>query len=367
MKTNTWKDLLPRLEEQGVIVDEQLENRIQEENAIKYVFLKVVAILGSLLAMGFFFGFLFLTIGDSLGYVSFLFFGIMLYGISLLGNKKTEPALRDGVFVATYISAFVCVLAACFDIGWRETNNLIVVIVLSLAGFILFKSKIIQFLSVIGVYYGLVYYLGLIHLGYGGLLLFWLVLAGLYLLFDKEVEIKTTHSFWSQKYTAVVHAFFLILILELIQDNISLIDPTNWINHSRYFDYNEVMHRIYLAIVGLLLIALTYVTVKQIERKVVIQKRMISIGVSSLFILGIAFFMHGFGMPLAVSLFLLFWSYQFRFHKGIVLAIFTLLLSLLSYYYYLSVSLLVKSIILMGCGLFFLALFIIYNRLNREE
>lgn len=367
MKTNSWKDLLLHVQEQGVVIDDQLEGRIQEENAIKYVFLKVVAILGSLLAMGFFFGFLFLTIGDSLGYVSFLLFGVLLYALSFLGNKKTEPALRDGVFVATYISAVVCLLAACIDFQWSERNNLLCLIVLSILGFFLFKSRIIQFLSVIGLYYGLVYYLSLIHWGYATLVLFWFVFVGIYLLFSNEVTLKTTSKFWSQKYSAVLHACFFILFVELIQDNISLIDPTNWMNHSRYFDYHELGHRLYLGFAALVLVALTYLTSKQLEVKISIKNRALWIGISSLFILGMAFFMYGFGIPLVISLFLCVWSYQFRFHKGMILAIFTLLLSLVAYYYYLSVSLLVKSLILMGVGLFFLGLFVIYNQWNREK
>lgn len=367
MKTNSWKDLLLEVQEQGVVVEEQLATRIQEENAIKYVFLKVVAILGSLLAMGFFFGFLFLTIGDSLGYVSFLLFGILLYAVSFLGNKKTEPALRDGVFVATYISAVVCLLAACIDFQWSEQNNLLCVIVLSILGFLLFKSKIIQFLSVIGLYYGLVYYLSFIHWGYATLVLFWLVFIGVYHLLSNELTLKTTSKFWSQKYSAVLNACFMILFLELIQDNISLIDPANWINRGRYFDYHELGHSIYLGFAGLVLLGLTYLTIKQMGFKMSVQTKGFAIGGSCLFILGIAFFMYGFGMPLIISLFLVLWSYQFRFHKGVVLAILTLILSLIAYYYYLSVSLLVKSLILMGVGLFFLGLFVIYNQWNREK
>jgi|GEM_PF-6848660 len=367
MKTNLWKDLLLEVQEQGVVIDDQLADRIREENAIKYVFLKVVAILGSLLAMGFFFGFLFLTIGDSLGYVSFSFFGILLYAVSFLGNKKTEPALRDGVFVATYISAVVCILAACIDFQWSERNNLLCVIVLSILGFLLFKSKIIQFISVIGLYYGLVYYLSLIHWGYATLLLFWLVFIGIYVLFTNEVALKTTSKFWSEKYSAVLHAGFVLLFLELIQDNISLMDPTNWMNRGRYFDYNELGHHIYLGFAALVLIGLLYLTFKQVELKIKMKNQALLIGGSSLFVLGMAFFMHGFGMPLVISLFLLLWSYHFRFYKGIVLAILTLLLSLIAYYYYLNVSLLIKSFILMGVGLLFLGLFVIYNQWNREK
>ncbi|WHT39134.1 DUF4401 domain-containing protein [Myroides sp. mNGS23_01] len=367
MKSSSWKDLLLQVEEQGVRVEEQLASRIAEENSMKYIFLKVVAILGSLLAMGFFFGFLFLTIGDSLGYISFLLFAVVLYALSFIGNKKTEPALRDGVFVATYISAFVCVIAACIDFGWSESNNLLCVIILSFAGFMLFKSKIIQFLSIIGLYYGVVYYLGLLHLGYGALLLFWLLLVGLYVLFDKEVELKTKYSFWSQRYSAMLHALFLIFFFEIIQDNITLIDPANWINRSRYFDYHEVGHKIYLGFAGIVLLVLTYWTVKQIGQRVTLPKPMLITGIASVLILGMAFLMHGFGMPLVISFFLLIWSFQFRFYKGIVLAICTLLLSLGAYYYYLNVSLLIKSLILMGCGLFFLGLFVIYNQWNREK
>lgn len=367
MKTNSWKDLLLEVQEQGVVVEEQLATRIQEENAIKYVFLKVVAILGSLLAMGFFFGFLFLTIGDSLGYVSFLLFGILLYAVSFLGNKKTEPALRDGVFVATYISAVVCLLAACIDFQWSESNNLLCVIVLSILGFVLFKSKIIQFLSVIGLYYGLVYYLTWIHWGYATLVLFWLVFLGVYFLFSNELTLKTRSEFWAKKYSALLHAGFIILFLELIQDNISLMDPANWINRGRYFDYSELGHHFYLGFAALVLVGMTYWTFKQVELKIHIKNKGLWMGISSLFILGMAFFMYGFGIPLVISLFLVLWSYQFRFHKGVVLAILTLILSLIAYYYYLSVSLLVKSFILMGVGLLFLGLFVIYNQWNREK
>lgn len=77
--------------------------------------------------------------------------------------------------------------------------------------------------------------------------------------------------------------------------------------------------------------------------------------------------MHGFGVPLAISLLLLLWSYHFCFQKGVVLALALLVFSLICYYYFLDVSLLVKSLILMGCGLFFLSLFVINMKLNREK
>lgn len=367
MKAKIGNNLIEEVEKQGVVVDQQLMERLKEEKAIKYIFLKFVALLGSLLVVGFFFGFLVLAFNDSLNYISFLVFAAILYGLSFLGNKKTEPALRDGVFVATYISAVICVIAACIDLQLSEENTLLCFSILSCGGFFLFKSKLIQFLSVLSLYYGLVYYLGYIDLGYVGQCLFWMVLGGLYFLFDKELEIKTNALFWSEKHSPLLNALFVILVLEVILDNLALLDPSNWINRGRYGEYSWLNHRIYLVFAGIVLLVLTYFTAKKITDTLHFQKANLAIGAGCLFMLGISFFMNGFGIPLAISLLLLLWSYQYRFQKGIVLALATLGLSLISYYYYLNVTLLVKSLILMGLGILFLGLFVINTKLNREK
>lgn len=367
MEVNSWKDLIHQVEEQGVVVDEQVMARMEEEHSIKYAFLKVVAILGSLLAMGFLFGFLFVTIGDSLGFAAYTILGLLLYGLSFLGNKKKEPALRDGVFVATYVSAFACLVAAFIDLKGSENINLGVVIILSGIGLFVFKSKIIQFLSVLGLYYGLVYLLKYNHLGYVSLALFWLVLLALYVLFTRELKLRTRSEFWMQKYNALTNGLFCILFFEVMQDNISLIEPSSWINHARYVEFDVLGHRIYLLFIGLILLGLTYFTIKQIGNSIKLKQFNLLVGVSALFVLGLTFFIQGFGVSLVISLFLLVWSYHFRFHKGVVVAIVMLLVSLICYYYYLQVSLLVKSLVLLGCGLLFLSVFVINNQLNREK
>ncbi|WP_413512415.1 DUF4401 domain-containing protein [Myroides odoratus] len=367
MKTKTGNNLIEEVEKQGVVVDQQLMEHLKEEKAIKYIFLKLVAILGSLLVVGFFFGFLILALNDSLNYISFLFFAAILYGLSFLGNKKTEPALRDGVFVATYISAIICVIAACIDLQLSEENTLLCFSILCGGGFFLFKSKLIQFISVLGLYYGLVYYLGNIGVGYVGLFLFWVVLGGLYFLFDRELDIKTNNKFLGKKYNPLVNALFFVLLFEVILDNLALLEPTNWFIRGRYGEYSWFNHRIYLVFAGIVLILLIYFTGKKINEKLQFQKVNLAIGLGCLFILGISFWMKGFGIPLAISLLLLLWSYLFRYQKGIVLALATLGLSLISYYYYLNVTLLVKSLILMGLGILFLGLFVINTKLNREK
>ena len=367
MKTNSWRDLMHQVKEQGVVVEEQLTARIEEEHSIKYVFLKIVAIVGSLLAMGFFFGFLFLTIGDGLGFAAFALFGTLLYALSFLGNKKSEPALRDGVFVATYCSAFACFLAAFFDLQTSDSVNCLVVLLLSAVGLVSFKSKIIQFLSVLGGYYGLIYLLKFNHLGYMALALFWVVLVGVFLLFTKELQLKIKGTFLAQKHTALTNGLFCILFFEVMLDNLALIQPSSWINHTRYVEFNLIGNRFYLAFVGVILLGLTYFTIQQIGRSIPFKQPNLLSGGCALFILSLAFFIHGFGMSLAISIFLLVWAYHFRFQKGVVVAIVMLLSSLVCYYYYLQVSLLVKSLILMGCGLLFMSVFVIYNRLNREK
>lgn len=367
MEINSWKDLIHQVEEQGVVVDDQLTARIEEEQSIKYTFLKVVAILGSLLAMGFFFGFLFVTMGNNLGFAAFACFGVLLYGLSFLGNKKKEPALRDGVFVATYISAFVCIVTAFIDLKDSETVNFSIILLLSGIGLFVFKSKIIQFLSVLGVYYGLVYLLKYNNLGYISLALFWLVLLGLCALFVKELALRTKGNFWTHKYQALTNGLFFILFFEVMRDNLSLIQPSSWLNHARYVEFDVLSHRIYLVFVGLVLLGLTYFTMKQIRNSLAFNSFNLLVGLSAVFILGLTFFIQGFGISLVISIFLLVWSYQFRFYKGVIVAIVMLLSSLMCYYYYLQVSLLVKSLVLMGCGGLFLGLFVINNQLNREK
>lgn len=283
MKTNAWNDLIHQVEEQGVVVDSQLAKRMEEENSIKYVFLKVVVILGSLLAMGFFFGFLFVTIGKHLDYLSFLVMGVLLYSLSLLGNKKAESAWRDGVFVATYISAVVCFIAACVDFNLSDENTLLCFSILSCSGFFLFKSKLIQFLSVLSLYYGLVYYLGLVNLSYLGQFLFWIVLGGLFFLFDKELEIKTTTVFWSKKYNALCNATFFILFFEIILDNLTTLDSTSWLNSVRYGEYSELNHYISMGLSTLVLVLLIYCTGKKINKTMAFSHVYLVIGLGGLF------------------------------------------------------------------------------------
>ena len=367
MKNNSIQKVVQYVEKQGSVVEDSFLHQLEEERSIKFIFLKLVAIIGSLLAMGFFFGFLVLTIGDSLNYVSFFFFALILSGLSLMGNKKTEPALRDGVFVATYISAFVCFMAAYLDYNSSERNMEYAVVVLSLVGFVGFKSKIIQFISILGLYYGVVYLLGTLGLGYVGLALFWLVVIGVYLLFIKEVELKTATNFWSKKYSALQNGLIVLLFLEVLHDNIALIDPSSWINSSRSIAYSEVGQQIYFVFVRIVLAGLTYFTVTEIGKKQAFKQANLVAGGSIIAILALSSFMNGFGTSLTVGLLLVVWSFQYRFPKGLVIGIILLLLSLISYYYFLQVSLLIKALLLMGCGLVFLALFVINNRLNREK
>ncbi|WP_158963619.1 DUF4401 domain-containing protein [Myroides fluvii] len=367
MKNKALDSLMSQLENRGITIQEQVLERIQDEQSIKYSFLKVVAILGSLLAVGFFFGFLYMAIGDSLGTVSFSLFAVILYGISLLGNKKSEPALRDGVFVATYISSLACLIFAFIDSNASETTNLLIVTVFSIIGFLSFKSKLIQFLSVVGFYYGLIYLLKLIPLSYGDSFVFWLALIGLYLMFYFELNLRTCSVFLAAKFNALRNGLFVVVFLDLIQQNFERINPMRWMLGRSYGEFNIVYHRIYLVFVAIILIGLTYSTVKAIQDKVKINKMPVVTVLSCLLIVGLSFLMRGFGIPFAISVLLLVWSFHFRFQKGMALALATLALSLISYYYYLDVTLLSKSLILMGLGVLFLSLFVIYTKLNREK
>lgn len=358
MKENSqFNTILSSLEAKGVEIDQTGIMQKREDNALKTVFIKIISVVGGLIAMGTFLGFISLAFArDSNFDILFLSFGLL----SMIGcyfiHKSTDNAVRDGVGIALYISGFVLLLAALIQHDFIPTNMYIATIVIASISLFLYKNQIITFIAATAIIIGCH---GLLFENFSNdylSLLLLVLLLSVVFLFYKETFLRSTSLWWNNNYQAILVATFCYCLGLSIMTSVEMFLPY-YGSERMLFSYSTKVVFILITL-GSLYILLD----RALIQNTVIKGMSIVIMAVFLYLLGIDYpaFIVGFLFAL--------WSYNNQFKTGIVLSICTFIWAMGMYYYDLSISLLAKSISLMLSGIIFLSVYwVIHKNWKQDE
>ncbi len=356
---NRLEHVITRLESQGVVIDKDKLGELQNAQSIKTIFIKVISVLGGLLGMSMFLGFLFLLLSPSHSENIPLFvISILLLGVTYVINKSSTVAIKDGLAVSTFISGFV-LFEFAIGLGEYESVDSVLALVgllLSIISLVVYRNQIITFLAMAGVLISIncliVFKEAYLMLPYFMCLL---ILLSVYLFYREEI-IRGRSALLNQLYTPIFTATFCYTLF------MSIMGST--MRYYQYFNAYSVVSKWALIVV---LIATTIFTLHLVLNKLQITSlvtRVIAYALVSVFL-----YLIGFGYPaFAVSVLFLLWSFKTQYKVGFVVSISALIWSMGMFYYDLSITLLSKSISLMLSGVFFLAIYwLIHKKWNEDE
>lgn len=356
---NSLDKVINNLESQGVVIDKEKFVELQHTNSVKTVFIKVIAVIGGLLGMTMFMGFLFMLFERNLSEGLPLFIvSVILFGATYFINKSNASAIKDGLAVATFISGFALFETAIAVGDYAKVDVIIALVglILSVISLFVYRNQIITFLASAGVlisincllvfkglYVVLPIYMSLI------------ILFTVYLFYKEEV-IRCKNTLMSQLYTPVFTATFCYTLF------MSVMGST--MRYFHYFNAVSVTSRVVLILV---LIASTVLTVHLMMQKL----QIISVVTKGIIYALLLFFLYfvGFDYPaFSVSVLFILWSFKTQYKVGFVLSVFALIWSMGMFYYDLRITLLTKSISLMLSGIFFLAMYwLIQKNWKKDE
>ncbi|MEC4116198.1 DUF4401 domain-containing protein [Myroides phaeus] len=356
---NSLDKVINNLESQGVVIDRAKLTELQHTNSVKTVFIKVIAIIGGLLGMTMFMGFLFMLFERSLSEdVPLFIISVLLLGITYFINKSNASAIKDGLAVATFISGFALfeTAIAVGDYGKVDVILASVGLILSVISLLIYRNQLIAFLASAGVLISincLLVFKGL----YVVLPIYMslLILLTVYLFYKEEV-IRCKNTLMSQMYIPVFTATFCYTLF------MSVMGST--MRYFHYFNTVSVMSRVVLTLV---FIGATALTVQQLMKKL----QIVSVVTKGIIYALLLFFLYyvGFDYPaFAVSVLFILWSFKKQYKVGFVLSVFALIWSMGMFYYDLRMTLLIKSISLLLSGIFFLAMYwLIQKNWKKDE
>lgn len=356
---NPLEQVITSLESQGVVIDKEKLGELQNAQSVKTVFIKVISVLGGLLGMSMFLGFLFLVFERSLSeQVPLFIISILLLGATYGINKSDVSAIKDGLAISTFISGFALfeTAVAVGTYGNVDSTLALVGLVLSIISLLVYRNQIITFLATAGVFISIsflivikeVYVLSPVYMSF-------LILFSVFLFYKEEV-IRSKNTLLNQLYSPVFTATFCYtLVMSIMGSTMTFFN---------FFNTYSVVSRWILTVV---LIATTIFTIHLVLNKLKISSMITR--VVAFLLVSVFLYLVGFRYPaFAVSVLFVLWSFKTQFKIGFVLSISALIWSMGMYYYNLEITLLSKSISLMLSGVFFLAIYwLIHKKWNEDE
>lgn len=346
MKENKqFNQIIDSLVSEGVEVDKTLLKQYQEDTLVRSVFIKVVSILGGLLGVGLFLGFLFLTLNTiiNLGII-FIVLGLISFTISFVINKSKDSAIKDGLAVALFIAGFLLVIFGIAELqgtSWNISSSASIAFVLSVICFFVYKNQIITFLSTFNALIAVHCLIVNNHTFSVFYIFFFLLILLTVFLFWKETALRLSRYFT----VYYVPFFFAVFLYSLV---LSIIASTNMFMGLYYAPSAATL---YISVFGT--IAVNLFTIHLIFKKLNITNIIVMI---SIYVLAAVFmYFLGFIYPaFMVGLLFLLWSFYNQYKIGFVLSICTFIWAIGMFYYDLKINLLEKSISLMVTGVLFL-------------
>ncbi|MEE9349667.1 MAG: DUF4401 domain-containing protein [Flavobacteriaceae bacterium] len=306
--------------------------------------IKILSVLGGILATLAFVGFLFLT-RIFRSEVSMLVLGIVFVIAAIWVNKIYDKLIIDTASIALYIVGFLMIIFGIAEITDSKNFTVLVGLVIALVSLFSTQSYMLLFISVLALSGSLLSFIWLnekpnaIHL----YIVFQTLL--LTIIFLNEAKIITFNKKFSRLYKplriGIMISFLVGLIATSKRGMIELSDNFFWIS------------------VIAISIGILYLIPKILGKLAIVETNSkIMIYVLILLLLGFSS-----GSPAILGgILIVLLSFYVNFRIGLVIGVASLIYFVSQYYYDLSFTLLTKSILLFGSGMLFIILYLFINK-----
>ncbi|WP_121964728.1 DUF4401 domain-containing protein [Myroides sp. N17-2] len=348
MSKSNFKTLVSSLEQSGVEINHESLTEATDKGALKSIIIRVVSVLGSLLGLGLFIGFIALISADLFRNQAVLTgIGIAFLVGAFFFNRSKDSAITDSIAVSLYIighSFLIYGLTGDSNIGGY------IALATSIITLCVYNNQIISFLSTLGVLISIHVVMFSLHIeNFYYIYLAFVLLFAVYL-FWQEQQIRTQNNILRERYLPVFTAFFCYTLV------MGIIASTEDYGYYYFSEYSAVRVFLLLVILGLILatvyLLLDKMKVTQLNTKIIVYL------FALVFTVLIAFNYPAFGIAF---LFLL-WSFKQQFKAGIALSIATFIWAMGMFYYDLGLTLLEKSISMMIVGVVFLGVYYLIQK-----
>ncbi len=348
MNSNQFKDIVTSLIQKGVEVEQDALQVAQSKLALKSIIIRVISVIGSLIGLGLFMGFIALISSDLFSNNTFLsIMGLLFLVGSFALNRSKDSAVTDSIAVSLFIIGY-----AFLVFGLAEATDLAGLIMLITGGItlLLYNNQIIAFLSSLCV-------LVSIHV-----ILFQLEIETFYHIYLAIVLLFTVYLFWQEqglrtinklirdRYLAVFTASFCYTLV------MGIIASTMKYGYYYFSEYRGV--HLFLVITILALVVATVYLVLNKMKVTQVSIKVMAYGLVLIFNVLVAFNYPAFG----IAFLLMLWSFKRQYKVGFALSIATLIWAMGMFYYDLGIFLLEKSLSMMTIGVLFLGIYYLIQK-----
>lgn len=311
---------------------------VAEENTSSLA-IKTLSIIGGMLASFAFLGFL-LMIGLSSSVAGLISFGVICIGIGLFMTRKLDTILLDTMAISLYAIGCFLIGFGCVEASINETTLCWIFIAIGLISLLVTQNYILSFLVILMINSSFVI---IFNMSSSRILytLFTVVIIGLLMIvFLYEAKLIKLHIIVSKLYSALRIGLLITFIgLFYIDGNflyMSHLEISQWlVTLALVLSIGYLVHRL-----------LELLDVKNITYR------------SSIYGMCLLIVLATHQTPaIAASLLIVLLSFYVNYKTGLAIGILALIYFVISYYYYLNISLLIKSLILIGSGFVFLIMY----------
>jgi len=320
----------------------------QKDDGNQSLAIKILSVIGGILASLAFLGFLFIT-GIYNSEISLIVTGlIFIYGAVFL-IKFYDKILVDTISISIYIIGLILVGMACGNLFSSENIICYICIITAVISLVLVQSFILSFINIVIINGSLISLMLLNNLP--NLIHFYISILAILLSFILLKEAKfLTHSraiskLYNPMRTALTFTFIFLIIL-LKNDSMTIPNKLIWTS--------SVIH------IGLILFLIS-----SLVKRLNVNNKKYELGIYIICFLTLA--------PTAISpgisgsLLLLLLSFLVNYRTGFVLAALSFIYFISEFYYDLNFTLLTKSILLFVTGILFIGLYWLISKKSTHE
>ncbi|AJH14912.1 DUF4401 domain-containing protein [Myroides profundi] len=348
MSNSVFKNLVSTLLQEGVEIDQQALSIAKDKVALKSIIIRVISVMGSLLGLALFIGFIAMVASDFFNNnTAFIIMGLLFLGGAYALNRSKDSAITDSLVVSFYIIGY-----AFMTYGFGDMFNQMELVGLffSLLTLFLFNNQIVSFISSVGTLIALQYVLYKFDITPFYYIYLALVVVLTTYLFWQEQKVRTTITWISKKYLPIFTACFLYTI------------TTASLLRNQAFSYHSIelfssMRFVFVITVLALIIATVYLIIQKMK----ITNSTVKVAIYLIVILFNVLITLNY-VVFGITFLYMLWSFMRQYKVGFALSIATLIWAMGMFYYDLGISLLEKSLSMMTIGVLFLGVYYLIQK-----
>ncbi|MDR0229557.1 MAG: DUF4401 domain-containing protein [Flavobacteriaceae bacterium] len=337
---NNIQQLKDSLIAQERTIDEEKLATLNKKKPIKTILITILSVIGGLLGIASFIAFIALVTEAEEVENLILFFGVVFLIFSFVWSRKADSPSSEGLGISLYISGGLSiVLGLAFYYNSIDYNVLIIAsLLIGLVGIVFFKSRIIAMLGMLTVLISL--HCAAVNNDINELVYILLILSmyAIIAMYVFEIEIRIKSLYLSELYLPIRSA----LIIYTLGSSI-LCSTWKWMDY--YSTYTTTLPIILCVAMSIALIYTLYEVFKILSIKSLIVKiGFIIISLSSFLIIGVYY------PAFSIGLLIIFWAFKEFNLNGVVEGSLVFIWAMGLFYYDLTYTLLIKSVLLIAVG-----------------